>query len=873
MQAWVSPKLLEALGEVIDTAIALASADFGNIQLLDTEGRLRIVAQRNFPAWWLDYWETVEEGQGACGTALAQSRHVIVDDVERSPLFVGTPALDIQRRAGVRAVHSIPLCGKSGQCLGMFSTHFRAPHTPASGTLHVLELLTNNASTLIEHARDEHLLRESQLRLTQAHELLESVTAGTSTIIAAVDRELRYTYFNRAHHEELFRLTGKRTTLGMSLMEVLAEIPEERDKALELWHRALSGEIVERRIMFGDPRHYSRWYRTRHTPIRTADGQIVGAGEVSTDITDRFLVEQELQLRAAILSRVEDGVNVVSASDGRILYVNRAMEDMFGYTTEEMLGQPPAMLNASSGAGSPEAVAADIFSALQTTSRWQGDVLNRRRDGSPFWTNATITRHDIAPWGTVWLGVQRDIGARKQQENELARQRALLESAMNTANVMLALLDPAFNFVWVNMAYAQTCAMAPEAMIGKNHFFLYPGAEIEAIFRQVRDTAKGVFYKDKPFEFPDQPERGITYWDWSLDPIMDDRGEVSGLVFALRETTQFKRIELALAASEAHYRSLVEQVPDGIFVADASGRYTNANETGAAMLGYTCDEIIGMSIADIIFPDEARRLPEEIARFADGSVVRSEWRFRRKDGSSFIGEVLGRQLADGRLQGVLRDITGRKQAENARLEVVARQRDTLIQEVHHRIKNHLHGVMGLLSAQTDAYPALGEPLAKVTAQIKAIAAVYGLQAFWKPNQVELGQMVALLVNGAVGPVPVECRSALAAPVHLAETVSVPLALVINELINNALKHLDRPDPNRPVKVTLASAGSAVKLEVRGGPAHFPADFDFAGQKEIGLGLELVGTLLPGSGAQLSFVQLNDETSAELWLEAPAIRLP
>jgi PAS domain-containing protein len=108
--------------------------------------------------------------------------------------------------------------------------------------------------------------------------------------------------------------------------------------------------------------------------------------------------------------------------------------------------------------------------------------------------------------------------------------------------------------VWVNTAYADACKMRPEEMVGKNHFALYPHAENEAIFRRVRDTGEPVFYKDKPFEFPDQPERGVTYWDWSLMPVKEASGEVRGLVFSLRETTKYKRAELALRASEERAR-------------------------------------------------------------------------------------------------------------------------------------------------------------------------------------------------------------------------------------------------------------------------------------------------------------------------------
>ena len=119
----------------------------------------------------------------------------------------------------------------------------------------------------------------------------------------------------------------------------------------------------------------------------------------------------------------------------------------------------------------------------------------------------------------------------------------------------------------------------------------------------------------------------------------------------------------ALKTSEAHYRALVEQASDGIFMADVNGRYLDVNSAGAEMLGYSREEILQFSIADIITKEDLPRIAPEVARFKGGATVRSEWTFLRKDGSVFPGEVCGKQLPDGRLQGILRDMTDRKRAE------------------------------------------------------------------------------------------------------------------------------------------------------------------------------------------------------------------
>jgi PAS domain S-box-containing protein len=201
---------------------------------------------------------------------------------------------------------------------------------------------------------------------------------------------------------------------------------------------------------------------------------------------------------------------------------------------------------------------------------------------------------------------------RKRAETQLRRERSLLDNVMQATDVMLVLLDPQFNFVWVNPAYAETCGMKPEEMIGKNHFALYPDEENEAIFRQVRDTGESVLYHDKPFVFPDQPERGVTYWDWSLAPLKGSTGDVTGLVFSLRETTKYVQTEQALRESEERAQWLArfpEENPSPVLRVSADGTVSYCNAAATAALGYQCQvghrlsheilrDLVGQALAD-----------------------------------------------------------------------------------------------------------------------------------------------------------------------------------------------------------------------------------------------------------------------------------
>ena len=188
------------LGRIVESAMSISGADFGNIQLLNpVSSRLEIVAQRGFPQWWVDYWAIVSEGEGSCGASLANRQRVIVEDVEQSPIFAGTPSLDMQRKAGVRSVISTPLCSRSGDLLGMFSTHYRERHVADDRTLRYLDLLAGQAADIIARAQADEALRRSEEHFRRLYDsnIVGIVRANSGQIIDSNDMFLQMTGYTR----------------------------------------------------------------------------------------------------------------------------------------------------------------------------------------------------------------------------------------------------------------------------------------------------------------------------------------------------------------------------------------------------------------------------------------------------------------------------------------------------------------------------------------------------------------------------------------------------------------------------------------------------------------------------------------------------
>nr|WP_246461979.1 GAF domain-containing protein [Nocardia transvalensis] len=142
--------LEDLLGRVLDSAITLTGADYGNVQLVDpATGALRIVTQSGFGPEFLDYFAVVEDATSACGRAAATGAQFVVADTRSDPAFAAHRA--IAERARFRAVQSTPLLAYDGRLIGMVSTHLRDPYRAAGHDLRILRLFGDVAGELVAH--------------------------------------------------------------------------------------------------------------------------------------------------------------------------------------------------------------------------------------------------------------------------------------------------------------------------------------------------------------------------------------------------------------------------------------------------------------------------------------------------------------------------------------------------------------------------------------------------------------------------------------------------------------------------------------------------------------------------------------------------
>lgn len=430
--------------------------------------------------------------------------------------------------------------------------------------------------------------------------------------------------------------------------------------------------------------------------------------------------------------------------------------------------------------------------------------------------------------------LKKEIKERIAAETKLRERTKVLDAFFAYTITPLVILDREFNFIRVNKAYADSCQKEIHEFEGHNHFEFYPHEENEKIFKQVVITKQPFQAFAKPFVYPDHPELGFTYWDWTLVPILDKYERVEFLVFSLRDVTGRKQAELAVIESEEKYRSLVEFSPESVCVL-VEEKIVFVNTSAKKLLkAEKNEEVIGKSLWDFIHPDSSEIMQRDLKFLHEKNrrILPREVKIVLLDGSLVEIETSATSVIHQGKEGVLimfHDITERKKAEDEirRNQLELRAMSARIQlaeeQERRRIAQDLHDSVGQILAfsgrelkhlQKSVSGAAAKTIEEITSQLDlAVTQTRTLSFDLSPSILyDLGFEVAIedLVDRTSRARGIRCSfKNCIEPKPLTDEVKVLLYRSVRELLINAVKHAQAS----LVKVSLLRSNSDIYITV------------------------------------------------------------
>lgn len=342
---------------------------------------------------------------------------------------------------------------------------------------------------------------------------------------------------------------------------------------------------------------------------------------------------------------------------------------------------------------------------------------------------------------------------------------------------------------------------------------------------------------------------------------------------AERAERSLREANRAIERSEAFLRGIFEETPDGVVLVDVDCRVTRANGQAEQLFGYAHGELVGVAVDTLLFASGPGAAPmcerigaARLQRGLDGSM---QLQGRRRDGTTFPADAMASPLRERALVILtVRDMTDSWEQEEA-LRRALEDKNTLLKELYHRVKNNLQLIISLFNLQVRSVSEEQARLALLDAasRVRAMALVHErLYQSGTLSSIRLDGYVRELCEQVAGAASAQQRGIAvdveAEPLEVGLDVAVPLGLLLNELVTNSFKHAFPGDRRGRVLVTLVRAdGDTVRLSVGDDGVGLPPGMDRTSRRS--LGLKLVSALTEQLRARFT---LDDHGGALATLE-------
>lgn len=373
------------------------------------------------------------------------------------------------------------------------------------------------------------------------------------------------------------------------------------------------------------------------------------------------------------------------------------------------------------------------------------------------------------------------------------------------------------------------------------------------------DKSESVFFASENIAPPYVHSASIDMYnaEWKLHVISNERivfstvaifsilGTVLAILCAFL-TWQFVRLpnylskvvhqKTALLKESNHkFKTLVDQASDGIFLTNQKGLIMEVNRKGAEMLGYTVEQVLGLTLYDIYDPEELKDNPIRFKELIEGKGILHERKMIRKNGSYFYGEINAKMTPNGSLLGILRDITERKEAQkileqqNIELKKTNSELDSFVYSASHELRAPLSSVLGLahIMLLEENRPEMNLQLKMIEQSIKRLDNFIVDIIEYSRNKhigikVEPINFTSLIENSTEGLWYLENAKKLNVHTDIKDNVTFwsdrkRVSILLNNFISNAIKYHDvnKDSPSIWINITTSHKEAVVQIRDNG----------------------------------------------------------
>ncbi|MDN3919804.1 PAS domain S-box protein [Roseateles violae] len=671
--------------------------------------------------------------------------------------------------------------------------------------------------------------------------------------------------------------------IGRDVVEP-ASLPE-----FERLQQALKkGERTEVRYAVRHPELGRRWLLTRVEPGRLASGKRT-TSVVTLDVTAQQQAEtrsEQLKAQQAELEAAErdrelmfslSDVGIAIVRQGRITRANDALAALTGYRIHELAGLDHQQL--FDNADEYRQQLALVQQAVAAEGLWRGERRVRRQDGTALWMQISVRpmRPGAPQEGFIATYVNVDDRRRAQQSLLLQteRERTVLDS------VLIGIVTVGRGGIeWMNRSARRMFGGDLAQFLGQDMSTVAtPEPEHPFRRRYLDEFDEG---QTDSFECRLQARDGREFWVVGNAVVTGTPHSGRQLTYALLDIERRRQAEALTQRAQASLSRIIEAAPLAISLHDAQTlAIVQINQAALALAGRSEQQLLGAGPEQLFGAEQAEPIRRDMREaLLSGAPMQREYRlgagerqriwdarFLQLAGSAEGGGADG---APEQLLVVASDVTEQRAAEEARLQAAIAQRELLVREVHHRIKNNLQGVAGLLQQIAARRPEVAGVINEAVGQVNAIAQVYGLQV-GSSGPLGLRRVVEAIVGSVQRSsgqgIAVQIEGETAERWMLPEAESIPIALSLNELLSNAVKH----GPDDAVSCRLSCGSSSVAIEISN-TGQLPEGFNVALLPGGVLGLGLVRALLPRRSAVLSIEQDGPRVVSRVELLRPSVKL-